>query len=111
MRPCRFAIHVSGVVREQGSGRPLLDLVVRAYDADVVADDFLGETRTDADGRFDRSSSRRWRSATSRRRTPTSISSSSTRGTQRVLHSTRGELRKNAGVEERYAIEIPAPPA
>ena len=28
---------------------------------------------------------------------------------ERVLHSTRRELRRNAGVEERYAIEIPAP--
>ena len=105
-----FRFHVSGVLREQGSGRPLLDLLVRAYDADVIADDFLGETRTDAEGCFDL--------------VFTQVAFRDVKEThpdlylvildpkdQRVLHSTRDKLRKNAGVEERYAIEIPVAPA
>ncbi len=44
---------VSGRVREQESGRPITGLRVCAFDQDVVQDDFLGETTTDADGRFE----------------------------------------------------------
>jgi len=43
---------VVGRVQESGSGRPLPDLLVRAFDRDLVSDDYLGEARTGADGRF-----------------------------------------------------------
>jgi carotenoid cleavage dioxygenase len=43
---------VEGVVRERSSGRPLAGFQVRAFDQDVVRDDFLGDATTDADGRF-----------------------------------------------------------
>ena len=105
-----FRYHVSGVVREQGSGRPLLDLVVRAYDADVISDDFLGETRTDADGRFDLVFTQvAFRDV--KETHPDLYLVIHDPNDQRVLHSTRKELRRNAGVEERYAIEIPVAPA
>ncbi len=42
-----------GTVVEDETGRPLEGLVVRAYDLDTLADDFLGETHTDAEGRFE----------------------------------------------------------
>jgi hypothetical protein len=45
--------HVRGSVVEDESGHPLEGLVVRAYDEDLLADDFLGESRTDAAGRFE----------------------------------------------------------
>jgi hypothetical protein len=48
-----FRYRVSGLIREQGTRRPLLGLVVRGFDADVVLDDLLGETRTDAEGHFE----------------------------------------------------------
>jgi hypothetical protein len=44
---------VRGTVVEDESGRPLEGLLVRTFDEDVVRDDFLGETRTDAAGRFE----------------------------------------------------------
>ncbi len=44
---------VSGVVREEGSGRPLAGLQVQAFDEDMISDDFLGECLTDAEGRFE----------------------------------------------------------
>ena len=44
---------VGGEIREKGSQRPLAGLCVRAFDKDLVKDDFLGEAETDAQGRFD----------------------------------------------------------
>jgi hypothetical protein len=41
-----------GVVVEAGSGRPLPGMTVRAYDKDLLFDDFLGEAITDARGSF-----------------------------------------------------------
>jgi carotenoid cleavage dioxygenase len=44
---------VTGVVREEGTQRPLEGLRVAAFDQDVVKDDFLGEAMTDAEGCFE----------------------------------------------------------
>lgn len=44
---------VVGTVVEEESGKPLAGLRVRAYDKDLVFDDDLGETITDADGQFE----------------------------------------------------------
>jgi len=44
---------VAGVVRERESGRPLPGLVVRAFDRDLVSDDYLGSATTDGDGRYE----------------------------------------------------------
>jgi len=41
-----------GVVIEVDSGRPLPGLIVRAYDKDLVFDDFLGSTTTNDAGNF-----------------------------------------------------------
>ena len=46
-------MRVLGTVVEEESGKPLAGLRVRAYDKDWVFDDDLGETTTDADGRFE----------------------------------------------------------
>lgn len=46
-------MRVLGTVVEEESGKPLAGLRVRAYDKDWVFDDDLGETRTDAEGRFE----------------------------------------------------------
>jgi hypothetical protein len=43
---------VSGTVEETETGRPLANLIVRAFDKDLLFDDRLGYTTTDADGRF-----------------------------------------------------------
>lgn len=46
-----YRIH--GVVVEEESGEPLAGLLVRAFDQDLLKDDFLGEVRTDREGRFE----------------------------------------------------------
>lgn len=102
-----FRHRVSGVVREAGSGRPLLDLLVRAFDADVLADDFLGETRTDADGRFAIVFTQvQFRDLIESRPDLYLVVFDPTG--ERALATTRDAVRKNAGAEERYAIDVPA---
>jgi hypothetical protein len=102
-----FRYRVSGVVREAGSGRPLLDLVVRAYDADFALDDLLGEVRTDADGRFAIVFTQVQFRDVKESRPDLYLEIFDTSG-ERLIHSTRSALRRNAGVDESYAIEIPA---
>lgn len=46
-------MRVIGTVVEEESGRPLPGLRVRAFDKDLVFDDKLGDTRTDAAGQFE----------------------------------------------------------
>ena len=46
-------MRIIGTVVEQESGKPLAGLRIRAYDKDLVFDDDLGETTTDADGQFE----------------------------------------------------------
>jgi hypothetical protein len=45
-------MRVIGTVVEEESGKPLAGLVVKAYDKDLLFDDKLGTTETDANGRF-----------------------------------------------------------
>jgi hypothetical protein len=101
-----FRYRVSGVIRERGTGRPLRDLVVRAWDADVLADDLLGETPTDADGRFAIVFTQlQFRDLVESR--PDLYLTISDPSGSRLLLSTRQAVRHDAGVEERYALEIP----
>jgi hypothetical protein len=48
-----FRYRVFGRLVEAGSGRPLAALRVRAFDKDLVRDDPLGSSVSDANGRFD----------------------------------------------------------
>ena len=48
----QFKIH--GQIVREGTGTPLTGLLIRAYDVDCLTeDDFLGESRTDRDGKFE----------------------------------------------------------
>ena len=49
----REEFRIVGTIEEQETGRPLANLVVRAFDRDLIADDKVGFTRTDDDGRFE----------------------------------------------------------
>ena len=40
---------VSGTIEEEETGRPLADLIVRAFDRDLISDDRLGFATTDAE--------------------------------------------------------------
>ncbi len=44
---------VSGVVVERDSKTPIAGLMVNAFDRDVIQDDYLGQSETDGEGRFE----------------------------------------------------------
>ena len=47
------AFVVRGSVRERETGRPLPDLIVRAFDRDWIADDKVGYSSSNQDGEFE----------------------------------------------------------
>jgi hypothetical protein len=98
---------VSGVVREQESGRALPELVVRAYDKDLIFDDVLGFATTDTNGGFLIAfSTDEFQDWVEKR--PDLYLRVFDRDGVRELYSTRKQLRKNASQEERFELEIPA---
>ena len=98
---------VSGVVREQGSQRPLPDLCVQAFDKDVVSDDFLGDCVTDARGAFEiRFSDADFKDLLEAR--PDIYLRIFAPGRDEPIHDTSYAVRENASQEEFYEIELPA---
>jgi len=98
---------VSGRVEEAETGRPLADLVVRAFDRDLVFDDKLGWTSTDADGRFEiRFSPEDFRDF--RETAPDLYLRIYDRSGARLLFETADAIRWNASANERYRIRVPA---
>jgi hypothetical protein len=101
-------MRVVGTIVEEGSGKPLAGLQVRAYDKDLLFHDKLGVAITDAAGSF--------------RIDYSQIDFSSILGTEtmpelfiriydatgrKLLYTSEKAIRKDPQVEERYDIEIP----
>jgi len=98
---------VIGVVREAETGRPLRNLIVRAFDRDLLFDDKLGNAVTDDEGRFEiRYGREHFRDLVQRR--PDLYLRVLDRTGVRVLHETRNATRRNASDSETYEIAIPA---
>ena len=98
---------VAGVIREEGSGRPLPGLMVCAFDQDIVKDDYLGECETDAEGRFEiRFSDADFKDAIESQ--PDLYLCVFEPGNADPIHDTSYSVRKNASDEEFYDIEIAA---
>jgi carotenoid cleavage dioxygenase len=96
---------VEGVIREQGSGRPLSNLTVRAFDKDLINDDHLGDAVTDANGRFEiHFTDEAFKDAIETR--PDIYLSVFEHGGGEPLHDTSYAIRKNASQEEYFEIEI-----
>jgi carotenoid cleavage dioxygenase len=98
---------VEGVVRERESGRPLSGYQVRAYDKDVLRDDFLGDATTDAAGRFaiDFTDARFKDLFESQ---PDLYLCVFAPGVAEPVHDTEYAIRENASQEETYEIEVDA---
>jgi hypothetical protein len=95
-----------GSVVEEESGKPLAGLLVRAYDQDLVFDDHLGDTHTDAAGRFELAFSElQFRDL--HETLPDLYLRIFDPSGERLLHSTERAVRKNAQVVERFEIRIP----
>jgi len=99
-------MRVLGTVVEKESGRPLEGLLVRAYDKDLIRDDHLGDTHTDASGRFEIEYSE-FQFRDYNETLPDLYLHVFDPSGKRMLHSTEDAVRKNAKVLERYEIRIP----
>ena len=99
-------MRVVGTIVEQESGKPLEGLRVRAYDKDWVFDDDLGETTTDADGRFEISyTDVQFRDLEETE--PDLYLRVYDASGSRLLYSTEKAVRRSALMLEEYDIQIP----
>jgi len=48
-----ISFKITGIVKDEGSGRPLPGFFVKAYDKDLLFDDLLGSALTDPSGKFE----------------------------------------------------------
>jgi len=97
---------VSGALTEAATGRPLARLLVRAYDRDLVFDDYLGQNLSDEAGRFEiRFTEDLFRDLFERN--PDVYLRILDATGEREIHSTAEHVRLNAGVDARFEIEIP----
>ena len=98
---------IFGVVEEAETGRPLPNLVVRAFDRDLIFDDKIGFTNTNDDGHFEiRFGRKRFRDLFESR--PDLYLRIYDRAGVRLIHETTDAIRWNASRDEQYRIEIPA---
>lgn len=106
-RDDRREFQVFGVFEEVETGRPLTNLVVRAFDRDLIFDDKIGYTNTDDDGRFEiRFGAERFRELFESR--PDIYLRIYDRSGARLLHETTDAIRWNASKKEEYRFRIPA---
>lgn len=100
-----MSYRISGRISEEETGRPLPNLVVRAFDKDVVSDDLLGFALTDADGSFEiRYSEADFRDVIESR--PDVYLRVYDPEDQRLIHDTLDQVRRNAEQDERFEVRI-----
>lgn len=96
---------IVGVIRERGSRRPLPGYQVRAFDKDLVRDDFLGDATTDAEGRFAiHFTDAQFKDVFESR--PDLYLCVFAPGVSEPVHDTSYAIRENASQEEMYEIEL-----
>ena len=102
-----FRFHVVGTIREVGSGRPLPDLLVKAYDKDLFVDDHLGDATTDAAGRFEiQFTDLAFKDAFEQR--PDVYLRIFDSGGATEIYSTVTAVRRDARAQEFFEIRVPA---
>jgi hypothetical protein len=103
----RDDFRIFGLIEELETGRPLPNLVIRAFDRDLIFDDKLGYTNTDDDGRFEiRFGTDRFRDLFESK--PDLYLRIYDRDGIRLIHETSDAIRWNASKSEKYRIQIPA---
>ena len=101
-------MRVVGTIVEEESGKPIAGLVVKAFDKDLLFDDKLGTTKTDANGRFRMDYSAIDFSLVAGMETAPELYVRVLDPTgKKVLWTSEKAIRKNPQVEERYDIKIP----
>jgi hypothetical protein len=99
-------MRVVGTILEEESGRPLEGLVVRAYDKDILFDDRLGSVHTNAKGQFEISYTETQFRDFNETQPDLYVKVFDATG-EKLLHSTKSQVRRGAEVLERYEIRIP----
>jgi hypothetical protein len=99
-------MRIVGTVVETESGQPLGGLLVRGYDKDLIKDDHLGDTHTDAAGRFEIVYSEVQFKDLHETLPDLYLRIFDASG-KRLLHTTENAVRANALVIERFEIRIP----
>ena len=103
----RHEFRIFGAIEEAETGRPLTNLVVRAFDRDLIFDDKIGYTNTDDDGRFEiHFGAERFRELFESR--PDLYLRIYDRTGTHLLHETTDAIRWNASKNEEYRVRIPA---
>lgn len=101
------AFVIRGCVRERETGRPLPDLIVRAFDRDWVADDKVGVGSSNQDGEFEiRFGLEDFQDFIEKR--PDLYLRVYDHEGIRLLHDTTDAVRFNASHNERFDVLIPA---
>jgi hypothetical protein len=98
---------VSGTIEEAETGRPLADLIVRAFDRDLISDDRLGFATTDESGRFEIQFARSAFSSGLEAQPDLYLRIFDREGTIEI-HETTDAIRWNASNSEHYRVRIPA---
>jgi hypothetical protein len=98
-------MRVYGTVVEEESGTPVIGVRVRAYDKDLIFDDKLGDTLTNAKGEFDISYSEvHFRDLNET--APDVYVRVYDAGGKKILYTTEKAVRWSAAVSERFDIKI-----
>lgn len=98
---------ILGTVEEEETGRPLADLIVRAFDRDLIFDDKVGYAATDEDGRFEIRFNRSDFRDVGESRPDLYLRIFDPSGV-REIHQTTDAIRWNASPTERYRLRVPA---
>jgi carotenoid cleavage dioxygenase len=97
---------VAGTVVEQETGKPIQGLRVRAYDKDLIFDDKLGDTLTDAEGKFEiRFTEAQFRDFGET--SPDLYIRIYDRTGKKLLYTTEKAVRRDALVREYFDVKIP----
>jgi hypothetical protein len=99
-------MRVIGTVVEEESGKPLAGLVVRAFDKDILFDDKLGKTVTDANGNFRIDYSSLDFSLLGGETSPELYVRIFDPTGKKLLWTSEKAIRREVQVEERYDIKI-----
>ena len=100
-------MRVLGTIVEEESGKPLSGLIVRAFDKDILFDDKLGKTVTDAGGNFRIDYSSLDFSLLGAETSPELYVRIYDASGKKLLWTSEKAIRRDVQVEERYDIKIP----
>ena len=104
--PGRREFVISGVLTEKESGKFLAGLEIRAWDKDVIFDDYLGSSLTDPSGRFRILFTDEFFANAFDQRPDIYLRVYDV-ATEREVYSSRDTVRWNAGTEEHFDVAIP----